>query len=537
MFTYLYILFSNLGIWHCFVLSAILGALSAFALPPWSFLPLIIPAFTGFLWLIDAAEKSPYPFSRSAITAWFFGFGHFFVGMHWIAEPFLVDATRHSWLIPFVLLGLSGGLAIFIAITVVLLTFCNRIFLLSPIARVLLFSVIWVFIEWVRSWLFTGFPWNFIGYIWSTNIEVMQMAAFVGVLGISLLTVIAAGMPAILGIRGGYKNIFIVLLFTIFLPSTLWGAGALRLGGAPNYHSSDRLNMVPEVNLRIVQANIPQNKKWKPQYQESNLQRHVLLSEDELLSLPTHVIWPEATVPPIKVYGDYVRLVAKNFISPGGALITGAVRRGGATDQDLWNSVLFINDLGKNIALYDKSDLVPFGEYVPFRSILPIDKLVPGHGDFISGTSRKTIKIPGLPPVSPLICYEGIFSGRTYISDDRPDWLLSLTNDAWFGSYAGPQQHFAITIFRSIEEGLPLVRAANTGISAIVDPYGRIIKMLDVGVEGVINSGLPRALKKQTLYAKWGNVTSAGLIGLVIILIILLQVLDIRLIKTDGEAS
>ena len=142
-----------------------------------------------------------------------------------------------------------------------------------------------------------------------------------------------------------------------------------------------------------------------------------------------------------------------------------------------------------------------------------------------------------MPPVSPLICYEGIFSGRTYISDDRPDWLLSLTNDAWFGSYAGPQQHFAITIFRSIEEGLPLVRAANTGISAIVDPYGRIIKMLDVGVEGVINSGRPRALKKQTLYAKWGNVTSAGLIGLVIILLILLQVLDIRFIKTDGEAT
>ena len=537
MFTYLYILVLNLGTWHRVGLSILLGALSALALPPWYFLPLIIPAFTGLLWLIDAAEKSPYPLSRSAVIAWLFGFGHFFVGMRWIVEPFLVDATRHSWLIPFVVLGLSGGLAVFIAISGVLITFCTQIFILSPLARVLLFSVIWVIMEWVRTWLFTGFPWNLIGYIWSSTTEVMQTAAFVGVLGISLLTVIAAGMSAILANTRGYKNICIVLFCSVFLPAALWGAGALRLGGAPDYLGSDGLNMVPEVNLRIVQANIPQNKKWVARYQESNLQRHVSLSENKLLSLPTHVIWPEATVPPLKVYDSYVRSIAKNLISPEGALITGAVRRGGAIEQDFWNSVYFINNLGKNIALYDKSDLVPFGEYVPFRDILPIDKLVPGHGDFISGISRKTIEIKGLPPVSPLICYEGIFPGRTHIPDSRPDWLLSLTNDAWFGSYAGPQQHFAITIFRSIEEGLPLVRAANTGISAIVDPYGRIIEMLDVGVVGVINSGLPRPLQKQTLYAKWGNLTSAGMTGLVIILIILLQVLDLKFIKHNVEPT
>jgi apolipoprotein N-acyltransferase len=537
MFAYLYVLVLNLGLWHRVGLSILLGALSALALPPWYFLPLIIPAFTGFLWLIDAAARSPNPLSRSATIAWLFGFGHFVVGMHWIAEPFLVDATRHSWLIPFVILGLSGGLAFFIGITGLLITLFTKFFHLSPIARVLLFSVFWVIMEWVRSWLFSGFPWNLIGYVWSSTTEVMQVAAFIGVLGISLVTVMAAGMSAILGITGGCKSICIVLFFTVFLPIMLWGAGALRLETAPDYLATDGINMVPEVSLRIVQANISQDKKWKAQYQKSNLQRHILLSKNKLLSPPTHVIWPEATVPPHRIYNGYVRSAVKNIISPGGALITGAVRRGGVLDKDFWNSVYFINDLGINIAFYDKSDLVPFGEYVPFRSILPIDKLVPGHGDFLSGVSRKTIKIKGLPPVSPLICYEGIFPGRTYRSDARPDWLLSLTNDAWFGTYAGPQQHFAITIFRSIEEGLPLVRAANTGISAIVDPYGRIIKMLDVGVEGVINSGLPLALPRLTLYAKWGNATSAGAIGLVIILIILLQILHLKFISHNGEST
>jgi apolipoprotein N-acyltransferase len=279
------------------------------------------------------------------------------------------------------------------------------------------------------------------------------------------------------------------------------------------------------VRLRIVQANIPQRQKWIPELRAGHLQRQRAMSRQSSPNSsarpPTHVIWPETAAPFFLSDNDAARGAAAVAAPSGGALITGAPRRG---DGNFWNAAHVITGDGRIVASYDKAHLVPFGEYVPLRGILPLDKVVPGQGDFSAGAGRQTLAVPGLPPVSPLICYEAIFPGAVARRDARPGWLLNLTNDAWFGTFAGPQQHFAIAATRAVEEGLPLVRAANTGISAVVDPYGRPVAMLGLGVEGVIDSGLPRALPTLTPYARSGNVVPAGLLGLIALLVVALRV-------------
>jgi len=528
MFARLYNLTVSLSRQRRIALTLLLGAMSALALPPWHYVPLIIPAFTGLLWLLDAAGRSPRPLRSAAMTAWLFGVGHFLVGVHWIAEPFLVDAARHGWLIPFALAGMAGGLALFPAATGLITIALARRFALTGIARVLTFAALWVVFEWLRSWVFTGFPWNLTGYVWSATPEIMQAAAYAGIFGLSLMTVVAAAAPAALASTGG-RAWAAVALFTIALPAAVWSGGAMRLAAAPAYGPGDTASMLPGVWLRIVQANIPQREKWKAELRAGHLQRQIALSRqppsNASLGPPTHVIWPETAVPFFLSTDDAVRRLAALAAPPGGALITGAPRRSGAPgDGRFWNAAHVITSDGRIVATYDKTHLVPFGEYVPLRGILPLDKLVPGQGDFSAGVGRRTLDVPGLPPVSPLICYEAIFPGAVVRRDARPGWLLNLTNDAWFGTFAGPQQHFAIVATRAIEEGLPLVRAANTGISAVIDPYGRPLAMLGLGVEGVIDSGLPRALPTLTPYAHWGNALPAGLVGIVMLLVVALRV-------------
>ena len=520
-------------------LAILLGALSALALPPWHYVPLVIPAFSGLLWLLDAAAQSPRPLRAAAMTAWLFGAGHFLVGVHWIAEPFLVDAARHGWLIPLALAGMAGGLALFPAATGLITVALARRFALAGIARALTFAAVWVVFEWVRSWLFTGFPWNLTGYVWAATPEVMQAAAFAGIFGVSLMTVVAGTAPAVLA-GSGARAWIAVLIFTIVLPAAVWSGGARRLGGAPAYGPDDTAAMVPGVRLRIVQASIPQRRKWQPDLRAGHLQRHIALSQQPpsrpSALPPTHVIWPETAVPFFLASDAAARGVAATAAPRDGALITGAVRRGGDPgNARFWNAAHVITADGRIVASYDKAHLVPFGEYVPLRGILPLDKLAPGQGDFSAGAGRQTIAIPGLPPFSPLICYEAIFPGAVARQDARPGWLLNLTNDAWFGTFAGPQQHFAIAATRAVEEGLPLVRAANTGISAVIDPYGRPVAMLGLGVEGVIDSGLPLALPTLTPYARWGNALPAGLLGLVALLVVLLRIGQRRRERTQRE--
>jgi apolipoprotein N-acyltransferase len=492
--------------WRRRLLAAGLGILAAAALPPLHVLVLLIPAFVGLIWLTDAAAG----WRRAFAVGWWFGFGHFAAGLYWLAFAFMVQPEKFAWMAPFAVLGMAAVMAVFPALAVVL----GGIGRTRGVGRILLFGVAWTTLEWVRSWIFTGFPWNLMGTVWVMSDAMMQVAAIAGVYGLGLLSVVAAAMPAVLaddvgarGARRGMRRGGVAVAAVAALLAVVWAGGMIRLAGAG-------ADTVEGVRLRLVQPNIPQKIKWR---RELRL-RHVLLQmrmgsrpatdAGRATDPPTHVIWAETAVP-FALAGDKERLGMVGSATPAGGLtITGAPRTTPPGQPfQVWNSLHAIDRAGRVVATYDKFHLVPFGEYVPFRELLKFSRLVPGGSDFSAGPGQRTLHLPGLPPVGPLICYEVVFPGAVVDSGDRPEWLLNLTNDGWYGRSAGPYQHFAAARLRAVEEGLPLVRVANTGISAVIDPYGRLVAGLGLGGTGVVDSALPRAVAGITVYGRFGNWT------------------------------
>lgn len=496
----------SLSGWRRALVALLLGATAALALPPFHLVPLLIPAFTGLVWMLEGTELAPRPRRRAFGAGFWFGFGLFFVSLHWIIEPMLVAPERTAWMIPFAWPGLAAVLAVFPALVCWLLSFAR--FGERVVLRVLAFAALWTLVELVRGYVFTGFPWNLVGYSWSAVLPVMQAAAVIGVLGLGLVTIVMGATPAILGAGGATtrKRWLVAFAAALLLPALLWAGGTARL-------ASGEAGFVPDVRLRLVQANIAQRDKWNPDLRTAHLARHVAMSRQDALdgaAPPTLLIWPETAVPFLLANDTLVRIQASRAVPVGGMLLTGSVRSAfGARGRQLFNSLLAIDGRADIRQVYDKTHLVPFGEYIPFRGILPVEKIVPGQGDFTPGEDFSLFRIDGVPPASPLICYEAIFPGRVTPSGERPGWLLNITNDAWFGDFAGPRQHFAIAAARAVEEGLPLVRAANTGISAVVDPYGRVLSSIGFGVAGVLDSGLPRGLSP-TLYARFGDLIPVG---------------------------
>ena len=485
--THLKIRLAGLTGWRRSALLVGLGVAAAMALPPVYGLPLLIPAFVGLLW---AVETSPGP-GRAFSAGWWFGVGHFAAGLAWISFAFLVDAPRYGWMAPFAVAGMAAGMALFPAAAAILgyLVFERR---LTALGRVLVFGAMWMLTEWVRGWVLTGFPWNLLGTVWVFSDAMIQLAALTGVYGLSLLAVVAAAMPAVLAEPvsggGGERNRWMPVLAAAGVLALVWAGGEWRLAGAGN-------DTVPGVRLRLVQPNIPQNQKWKRELRWGHVLKQLEMSNRPAPPgrSPTHVIWAETAVPFVISGPSQLTRAVGRAAPPGGMVIVGAPRTAGSGEasKELFNSVLAIDSQGRIKDVYDKHHLVPFGEYVPLRSVLPVGKLTAGRQDFSPGPGIRTLVLDGLPPFSPLICYEVIFPGRVAEKNNPPQWLLNLTNDAWFGFSSGPYQHFAAARLRAVEEGLPLVRVANTGISGVIDPYGRVVRRLGLGQEGIIDSPLP----------------------------------------------
>ena len=510
--------------WRRAFLALLLGAVSVLALPPIHFVPALLPAFAGLIWLIDGSQRQVTSgwrqflrahFLNSAFAAgWWFGLGFFIAGLYWISFSFLVDAQQFAWMIPFAIFGLSAAFAVYIGLV------SSLAFRLSKpgYRRIIYFSMLWVVFEWLRGWAFTGFPWNLIGTVWTFSDAMIQVTSLVGVMGLSLFTVLAASSLAALGYKDKPQRLrYQMTVVPLLILAVIWGGGAWRLLGAEN-------RFVENVQLRLVQPNIAQKDKWKSNLRGKHLNNLLALSEAPALGeyagrKPTHIIWPETATPFFLEGNDAALRVIAQVIPKKGALLTGSPRRtgGGGIPAQLWNSLHVVSPEAKISATFDKFHLVPFGEYVPLRKYVNFAKLTAGRTDFSSGPGLSSIAVPGLPPVSPLICYEAIFSGQAVpppkSGHPRPGWLLNVTNDAWFGSSSGPYQHLAAARLRAVEEGLPLVRVANTGISAVVDGYGRTLKKLELNERAVIDAKLPAALSNSTLFSRIG---SWGLLALLL---------------------
>ena len=481
--------------WRRRGLAFLLGALATLAQPPVGAMPALLLAVPGLLWLLDGVGTR-----RSAFAlGWWFGFGFFVIGLYWISFALLVDIASFWWLMPVAVCGLPAVLALFTGFVTQAVWMAGA----KGLPRVVAFALAWTIAEWLRGHLFTGFPWLLVGYGWVPWTPVLQTAAFTGIYGLSLLTLLVAGLPALLGEPAQPRRRALAML-----AGGLGLIGALGIAGAVRLDNSDT-RMVEGVLLRLVQANVAQSMKWEPREREGNFQRHLALSLSPSEKRPTAVIWPETAITFFLAQDARHRFAVAAAVPPGGLILTGAPRATLAEDQTVrfWNSLLAIDGSAAFAGSYDKAHLVPFGEYMPGRAWLPswVGTIASRGSDFSAGPGPRTLRLPGLPPVSPLICYEVIFPGAVTDPADRPQWLLNLTNDGWYGLSAGPHQHFAISQTRAVEEGLPLVRVANTGISGVVDAYGRVTAKLGLGEAGFIDAGLPRALASPTFYGRWGD--------------------------------
>jgi apolipoprotein N-acyltransferase len=488
--------------WRRYGLAFLLGIGATATLPPIDLTPLLLVAFPGLLWL-DEGSAGPWASFRLGYA---FGFGFFVSGLYWIAAALFVDIASFWWLVPVAAAGLPAAFALYVGLTLLATNLAVKHLRLPGTARVIAFAIAWSAAEWVRGHAFTGLPWNLIGYAWSGGfpgaIMMLQSTAWVGIYGLGFLTVLAASLPALLGMPSlapmsprrrfapGIAAALLILLTSL--------AGAIRLATAPTIESGTW--------LRIVQPSIPQTMKWDPAAAQRNFRLLLDLSSAPAARQIAAVVWPEAATPYLLGRDAYHRREIGAVASRRGYVITGAVRAAPATGPvgQIWNSLEAVNGDDEIVARYDKAHLVPFGEYVPFRDVLPIQKITPGNLDYTAGPGPQTIELAGLPPFAPLICYEAIFPGAIVDEHDRPAWLLNVTNDAWYGRSSGPFQHFAIARTRAVEEGLPLVRVANNGVSGVVDAAGRVVARIDLDTVGYADLPLPAAANA-TLYARGGD--------------------------------
>ncbi|SDD80937.1 apolipoprotein N-acyltransferase [Rhodospira trueperi] len=474
--------------------ACLLGMGATLALPPIHALPMLVVALIGLVWLLDGVERR----ARGAFAVgWWFGLGHFVTGLYWIANALLIEADRFGWMVPFAILGLSAFLALFTGAATLL---AGMVWHPGRPWRILPLAAAWLLGEWLRTWVATGFPWNMTATVWMPVLPVLQIASVIGALGLGGLTVLALSAPAVLADpvpRRRKAAVLSAAALVLLIPA---GWGFWRL-------SSVEPGTVPDVRLRLVQPALTQAEKLEPAMREVNLLDHVVMTRGRPgFDTVTAVIWPETAAAFALNVDTRRRRLAGDGAPAGGVLMTGAPRVTplGVEPFRAWNSFYVLDAGGGIVAVQDKFHLVPFGEYVPFGDILPLDKVTPGSVDFSFGRGPRTLRVPGLPPVSPLICYEVIFPGQVIDRADRPDWMVNITNDGWYGISSGPFQHFATARLRAIEEGLPLARVANTGISAMIDPLGRVTARLGLGQRDSVDTALPEPLPP-TPFARLGQ--------------------------------
>ncbi len=454
-----------------------LGALAALGQEPVTLWPATTIAL-ALIYAVFARTDSP---RRAALQGWLAGTGYFMVSLSWIIEPFLIDIARHGWMALPALILLCGGLALFWA----------GAFGVACLAGggAAAFIAAFVLAEGARGWVFTGFPWAQIGHVW-VDTPLLQWAAYVGSLGLSAVILLAGvGLcHAAMGNRrlGGLSLIAVAALYA---------------GGNMLNHAAPPPENAPTV--RLIQPNAAQHEKWDPDKLQVFFDRQMGFTragEDR----PDLVVWPETAIPVLLNNADPT-LRAISDAAGGAPVVLGVQRIEGAR---LFNSLVAIGARGDRLALYDKHHLVPFGEYIPFGDTLGrfgITGMAARDGNgYSAGPGAQVIDMGHLGRALPLICYEGVFPQDVRAAPQRADFMLLITNDAWFGQISGPYQHLAQARLRSVEQGLPMIRVANTGVSAMIDARGRLTAQLPLGQAGWIDAALPPP-HAPTVYARLGD--------------------------------
>ena len=508
--------------WRRWLIAFVAGALSALAMAPFNAWPVLFLTFPTLVWLIDGAGVGRWGgVTVAASTGWWFGFGYFVAGLYWIGYAFLVDAPTFGWLLPFAVIGLPAVLAVYTALAVAL----ARMLWTRGALRILALGVMLTASEWLRGHVLTGFPWNAFGYALTSPLELAQSASVIGLWGLTFIAVTVFASPATLtDDRAETRYAWLPPLLSIAVLAAMGGFGAWRLARTPT-------RLVSGVQLRIMQPNLQQDIRFNYAARQEVMKRYVTLSDrasgPRSLGVHdvTHLIWPESPFPFFLTREADALAQITQLLPQGTILITGAMRLAepvNPADPSAYNSIYVIDHDGSILALYDKVHLVPFGEYLPFEHFLErlgLQELTKQRGGFLAGDRRRLLTIPGAPVALPLICYEIIFPNDVVPPGERPGWIVNVTNDGWFGISSGPYQHFQQARVRAIEEGLPLVRAANTGISAVVDPLGRIVNSLPLGREGVVDSPLPRPISAP-VYARVGDAPAAIIVAIALLVVI-----------------
>lgn len=490
--------------WRALAASILAGALAAAAFAPvyfWSGLPI---GFAVFFWSLDAARLGPKPARAGALRGWAFGFGYFLVSTYWMSFSMLVQAEEFAWMMPIAILGMPTFLGVFTAAVGAAAARAPG----GPARRLLALILAFSLMEYARGHVLTGLPWNLVGQALAAQAAPIQLAAYLGPYGLSLAFIAISLLPALAGYAPSPRRAAAPLLIAGAGFCALYAVGLTRLALHPIKDRTDAI-------VRVVQPSIPQREKIDPDFFWANLDRNLALSAAPTSpGVETFILWGENGAPLI---GEFPQ--ARDYISArlpaGSTLLAGAVRQIEKDGVERYTNGFVAVDVdgAEVLGVYDKHHLVPFGEYLPLEGplrALGLSQLAPFEDGLVPGPGPRTLDIAGVR-VAPLICYETIFPGSVYPRGERPEWIAIVTNDGWYGDSSGPRQHLDQARLRAVENALPVARAANTGVSTVIDPYGRYRFRIDLYQEGYADAALPAAAPA-TLYARFGDLFYAAML-------------------------
>ncbi|MCV6546900.1 MAG: apolipoprotein N-acyltransferase [Cohaesibacter sp.] len=513
--------------WKRYVLAFLCGSVASFAQPPYGWFGLLWLCLPVLIALLDSASLGHATASaakRMFATGWTFAFGFFLATFYWLGAAFLVEAEKFAWAMPLAIVILPAGLSLFWAFAMAAL---------APVwtdhwTRILWLSLFLSAIEWLRGFILTGLPWGGFGFALSAHDWTLQALSLLGPDLMTLWALLLFTLPIVwvsLEARDKGANLYAMLALVLFALQLFYGFQ--RLQQDPQKPTENQTAPV----IRLVQPNIPQTEKWKLENRSWIFNRLIAMTSQSSEQAPAQevdlVIWPESAIPFYLMEQPAALAALANALPGQSQLMTGALRRQNLADgrDAVFNSIYWLGADGAVLGAYDKTHLVPFGEYLPFQALLEtigLEQLTRLKGGFTQGRRRNLFQTSDLGSVLPLICYEIAFSNEVADYKSRPDWILTLTNDAWFGLSIGPQQHLFMARMRAVELGLPVIRVANTGISAIIDHKGRILEYLSLQKTGIIQRSLPGETS-QTLFSQLKNTAFVGIWFFLMLILVFLR--------------